>query len=79
MPRISDGDYNAARAMLINAGSRTAAASHPKHGNSGDSPEDHGRQLLREAADEFPRGSPQDMEVRVATRAAAQRMNITHW
>ena len=49
---ISDGDYNAARKKLIDSGSASAGASHPKHTNGG-SPDGHGVSLLQEARDEF--------------------------
>ncbi|OKI01828.1 hypothetical protein DR950_20310 [Kitasatospora xanthocidica] len=45
-------DYNQARGTLINAGSKTAAKSHPAHGTK-DVPVSHGVSLLAEARDEF--------------------------
>jgi hypothetical protein len=50
---ISDYNYNTARTILINAGSQTANASHPKHTGGAGSPDGHGKSLLREARDEF--------------------------
>ncbi|MFE7594552.1 hypothetical protein ACFU6K_34620 [Kitasatospora sp. NPDC057512] len=44
--------YNQARGTLINAGSKTAAKSHPAHGTK-DVPVSHGTSLLAEARDEF--------------------------
>ncbi|MFB7124792.1 MULTISPECIES: hypothetical protein [Streptomycetaceae] len=49
---IKVADYNQARGTLINAGSKTAAKSHPAHGTK-DVPVSHGVSLLAEARDEF--------------------------
>lgn len=51
--QISDNNYNTARAILIAAGSNSAAASHPKHTQGAGSPDGHGIALLQEARDEF--------------------------
>ncbi len=51
--QISDADYNQARNTLIAAGSNSARASHPKHNTRGGSPDNHGRQLVSEAIQEF--------------------------
>jgi hypothetical protein len=76
---ISTHDYNTARNMLIAGGSRTAAASHPKHG--GDRwPDDHGKSLLREARDEFNQlAEPVRSEKRAVVVNAAKQMGITEW
>jgi hypothetical protein len=50
---IKPQKYNAARSILANAGSQSAAKSHPKHAADGDARDDHGKSLLREARDEF--------------------------
>jgi hypothetical protein len=50
---ISDDDYNAARQILINAGSDSARASHVKHTQGRGSPDGHGVALVREAITEF--------------------------
>ena len=77
---ISTHDYNTARLLLIAAGSRTASASHPKHG--GDAwPDGHGVSLLREARDEF--NEINVVATRNAKRAvvvsAAAQMGIANW
>ena len=83
---ISDGKYDKARDILIGAGSNTARASHRKH-TQGGSPDDHGRQLLVEARDEFRRGDPgldslhSGMSQRhyAAIHSAADEMGIDRW
>ena len=84
---ISDNNYNSARAILINAGSQTANASHPKHTQGAGSPEGHGQDLLREARDEF-RGvdaqkpnlvSGMIQEHHTAIHNAAKKMSISNW
>lgn len=84
---ISDRDYNQARAILINAGSNTANASHPKHTGGAGSPDNHGQSLLREARDEFrnsDRGQPALRSEMTqahydAIHAAAAEMGIQNW
>ena len=50
---ISDRRYNRAKAILSQAGSNTAAASHNKHTQGKGSPDGHGRNLIAEARAEF--------------------------
>ena len=84
---INDNDYNTARGILMAAGSRTAAASHPKHTQGAGSPDTHGRSLLSEARDEFrisDAGQPNLMSGMTAAhynaiRGAALTMGITNW
>lgn len=84
---ISDHNYNTAKAILTQAGSNSAAASHNKHTQGKGSPLAHGRSLLAEARDEFRRldagqGNLQsDMTVAHynAVHAAARQMNVTVW
>jgi hypothetical protein len=68
--RITDADYNNARQILVNAGSRTAQAAHPRHGNAQDNPVHFGLQLLREARIEFGGGRNQ-VQSDALRRAAA--------
>jgi hypothetical protein len=76
---ISTHAYNTARNILIASNSRTAAASHPKHG--GDRwPDDHGRSLLREARDEFNQlPEPVRSQKRAVVVIAAGLMGIERW
>ncbi len=53
MSTIKDGNYNAARKILIEAGSKTAEKAHPQHTSSGSCPRDYGIKLINEAGDEF--------------------------
>jgi hypothetical protein len=84
---ISDNDYNTARDILAKAGSNTAAASHVKHTQGQGSPEHHGKQLLREARDEFrgkDHGQPNLQSGMTAAHyqainRAAKQMGITNW
>ena len=84
---ISDNNYNQARDILINAGSDTASKSHPKHTGNRGSPEDHGKELLREARDEFRETDKGKQNLksgmtqahRDAVLAAAQKMGIANW
>jgi hypothetical protein len=46
---IKDADYNKARALLVKAGSKSAAKSHDKHTNKKGSPDGHGKSLIAEA------------------------------
>ncbi|WP_269853556.1 hypothetical protein [Streptomyces sp. RPT161] len=52
--RISAAAYNQARSILAQAGSQTAAKSHPIHGQK-DVPVGYGTSLLAAARDEFRR------------------------
>ena len=84
---ISDHDYNKARDILIDAGSETAGKSHPKHTDGAGSPDDHGKDLLREARDEFREAdegkedlkSGMTQEHYDAIHAAADEMGIDEW
>ena len=84
---ISDGDYNAARMILVGAGSMSAQASHVKHTQGAGSPNGHGVALLAQARNEFRvinAGQPNlqaDMNAAHynAIHAAAVRMGITNW
>lgn len=83
---ISDDQYNRARAILIEAGSRTASSSHAKHTQGRGSPVGHGQQLLREARDEFREADRQSGSHSGMTEAhykaihrAAQEMGISNW
>jgi hypothetical protein len=51
--RISDGQYNAAREILIKAGSRSAELSHKRHGNRDGNAVGFGLSLLRAARQDF--------------------------
>lgn len=85
---IKVADYNQARNTLINAGSKTAAKSHPAHGTK-DVPASHGTGLLAEARDEFraadrklPAGQKKsDMSIPHynAVHSAAKTMGIDRW
>lgn len=50
---IKDADYNAAKAILTKAGSRTAAKTHASHTGGSDRPDDHGQTLVDEATADF--------------------------
>ncbi len=50
---IKDDDYNQAKAILVQAGSKSASKSHDKHTNKKGSPDKHGEDLLKEAQDEW--------------------------
>lgn len=84
---ISDRAYNQARAILINAGSHTANASHPKHTGGAGSPDSHGQDLLREARDEFRNNDQGQPNLRSgmtqahydAIHDAANEMGIQNW
>ncbi|MFE4971773.1 hypothetical protein ACFRAR_06610 [Kitasatospora sp. NPDC056651] len=85
---IKVADYNQARNTLINAGSKTAAKSHPAHGTK-DVPVSHGTSLLAEARDEFraaDRNLPADKKKSDmsiphynAIHSAAKTMGIDTW
>ena len=89
MPTISDKQYNDAKAILVRAGSKSAAASHVKHGNDGGSPESHGKALLVESRDELvglankltdPAKKEEAVKkAKAATREAASKMGISSW
>jgi hypothetical protein len=84
---ISDSDYNAARSLLVTAGSDTARNSHVKHGTKGGSPMDHGKKLLQEARDEFRRQALGQKALKSgmierhykAIHDAARKMGVTGW
>jgi len=84
---ISDHNYNAARTILINAGSKTANASHIKHTGGSGSPDGHGISLLQEARDEFRATDAGQANLKSgmtqahynAIHAAANQMGITSW
>jgi hypothetical protein len=50
---IKDADYNAAKAILTKAGSRTAAKTHTSHTGGSDRPDGHGQDLVDEATADF--------------------------
>ena len=50
---IKDADYNAAKAILTKAGSRTAAKTHVSHTGGQDRPDSHGQTLVDEASADF--------------------------
>lgn len=84
---IADNDYNRARAILVQAGSKTAGKSHDKHTQGKGSPDSHGQDLLRGARDEFrgtDAGQP-GLQAGMTTahynaiHNAAQQMGITNW
>ncbi len=84
---ISDYQYNRARNILVQVGSHTAGVSHPKHTQGTGSPESHGRQLLREARDEFRQLDANLPDLRSgmtqahynAIHQAANTMTISQW
>jgi hypothetical protein len=84
---ISDGAYNGARKVLVDAGSRTASKSHDKHTQGKGSPDDHGKKLLSEARDDFRstdmrlpnQRSGMTMAHYDAIHKAAQLMGIPSW
>ncbi|MGH7122530.1 MAG: hypothetical protein ACREFP_26665 [Acetobacteraceae bacterium] len=84
---IADNDYNRARAILVQAGSKTASKSHDKHTQGKGSKDSDGQGLLREARDEFrgtDTGQP-GLQAGMtaahygAVHGAAQQMSITQW
>jgi hypothetical protein len=83
---INPAKYNRAKEILKGAGSKSAGASHDKH-NTDSVPDDHGKQLLREARDEFrknDKGKPglkSDMLPAHydAVHKAAGEMGISSW
>ena len=84
---ISDNDYNRARAILVQAGSKTASKSHDKHTQGAGSNDSDGQSLLREARDEFrgTDGAQPNLQAGMtqghydAVHQAAGRMGITQW
>lgn len=84
--QISDAEYNQARNTLIDAGSNSARASHPKHNTRGGSPDNHGRQLVSEAIQEFrnmdaggdmlTRGMTMNHFVAVSNAATEMKMDV---
>ncbi|MEU8511217.1 hypothetical protein AB0C76_06480 [Kitasatospora sp. NPDC048722] len=80
--------YNQARSILANAGSQTAAKSHPVHGKP-DVPVSYGTSLLASARDEFrakdknlpPKDKKSDMSIAHynAIHSAATTMGIDRW
>ncbi|WP_438289781.1 hypothetical protein [Streptomyces sp. HUAS TT7] len=85
---IKPAAYNQARSILANAGSQTAAKSHPVHGKD-DVPVSYGTSLLAAARDEFrhtDRNLPakqkkSDMSIPHynAIHSAAKTMGIDRW
>jgi hypothetical protein len=70
--RISDSQYNRARDILINAGSRSAQVSHPRHGNRDGNPVGFGLSLLRNARQDFA-NNPSNLRL---IHGAAKAMGI---
>lgn len=85
---IKPAAYNQARSILANAGSQTAAKSHPIHGKD-DVPVSYGTSLLAAARDEFRQADqnlpPKDKKSGMsiphynAIHSAAQTMGIDRW
>ncbi|GHC40870.1 hypothetical protein [Streptomyces cinnamoneus] len=85
---IKPAAYNQARSILANAGSQTAAKSHPIHGKD-DVPVSYGTSLLAAARDEFrqtdrklpPKDKKSDMSIPHynAIHSAAKTMGIDRW
>ncbi|MEV7021070.1 hypothetical protein [Kitasatospora sp. NPDC093558] len=85
---VKAADYNQARSILANAGSKTAAKSHPVHGKP-DVPVSYGTSLLASARDEFraadknlpPKDKKSDMSIPHynAIHSAANTMGIDRW
>ncbi|MEV7599461.1 hypothetical protein AB0O91_18990 [Kitasatospora sp. NPDC089797] len=85
---VKAADYNQARSTLANAGSKTAAKSHPVHGTN-DVPVSYGTSLLAAARDEFraadknlpPKDKKSDMSIAHynAIHSAAKTMGIDTW
>jgi hypothetical protein len=74
---IKDDDYNAARTILIQAGSLSAAKSHVKHTGKRGSPDGHGTSLLKEAKAEFDSmEEPHKAAGLVALGKAAKKMGL---
>lgn len=83
---IKVANYNTARNTLIQAGSKTAEKSHPAHGDK-DVPDGHGKELLREARDEFRETDKGNQNLKSemtqghydAVHKAATVMGISDW
>ncbi|MFE5737808.1 hypothetical protein [Streptomyces celluloflavus] len=85
---IKPAAYNQARSILANAGSQTAAKSHPVHGKD-DVPVSYGTSLLAAARDEFRQADrhlpanqkKSDMSIPHynAIHSAAKAMGIDRW
>lgn len=85
---IKPAQYNQARSILANAGSQTAAKSHPVHGKD-DVPVSYGTSLLAAARDEFrhndqrlpAKDKKSDMSIPHynAIHSAARVMGIDRW
>ncbi|MEV5506464.1 hypothetical protein [Streptomyces orinoci] len=85
---IKAAEYNQARSILANAGSQTAAKSHPVHGKN-DVPVGYGTSLLAAARDEFraqdknlpAKDKKSDMSIAHynAIHSAASTMHIDRW
>ena len=71
---IKDADYNAARGILITAGSKSAEKSHVKHTGKAGSPDGHGTARLHEATTEF--GATPTAAQTKALAKAAKKMGI---
>ena len=86
---LADHKYNGAKSTLVKAGSKSAEKSHDKHTQGKGSPEEHGKQLLRESRDEFresDKGLPEEHKKsgmshdhHAAIHKAAGEMRITEW
>ncbi len=84
---ISDDNYNSARDILAKQGSNTASKSHRKHGTKGGSPESHGKDLLKEARDEFRLSAIGQKALKSgmidrhhkAVHDAARKMGVSSW
>jgi hypothetical protein len=84
MGRIKEADYNAAKAILTKAGSKSAGKSHGKHNTDGTVEEDHGKEMLREARDEFRKTNKGEKSGMAepqyeAVHKAASKMGISNW
>ncbi len=88
MEEIKSGDYNDARKLLKDQGSKSADKSHQKHGKK-TFPAAHGQQLLREARDEFRKMAKDEDPKKLragmlkkhhdAIHTAAKKMGINVW
>lgn len=88
MEEVKTGDYNEARKMLKDEGSKSAEKSHQKHGKKS-FPAAHGQQLLREARDEFRKLAKDEDPKKLRSgmlkkhydvvHNAAKKMGITVW
>ena len=86
MAQIPIGKYNTAKAALTKAGSKSAAKSHTQHGAK-ECPDEYGKQMLREARDEFRKADKGQAELKSemtqahydAIHTAAKTMGISNW